>query len=75
MTKEKVVKTTYPDKHLTQDEWFRQFGVASAYTKPTPYYGGNHFNTLVFLGRPQRSSRLILSGRFIKDFFNNLNIL
>ena len=75
MTKEKVVKTTYPDKHLTQDEWFRQFGVASAYTKPTPYYGGNHFNTQVFLGLPQRSSRSILSGRFIKDFFNNLNIL
>ena len=75
MTKEKVVKTTYPDKHLTQDEWFRQFGVASAFTKPTPYYGGNEFNTRVFLGRPQRSSWSILSGRFIKDFFNNLNIL
>ena len=75
MTKEKVVKTTYPDKHLPQDEWFRQFGVASFYTKPTPYYGGNEFNTRVFLGQPQRSSWSILSGRFIKDFFNNLNIL
>ena len=75
MTKEKVVKTTYPEKQPPQDEWFRQFGVASFYTKPTPYYGGNHFNTRVFLGRPQRSSRPILSGRFIKDFFNNLNIL
>lgn len=75
MTKEKVVKTTYPDKHLTQDEWFHQFGVASFYDKPTPYYGGNHFNTRVFLGRPQRLSWSILSGRFIKDFFNNLNIL
>ena len=75
MTKERVLKTTYPEKHLTQDEWFRQFGVASFYTKPTPYYGGNHFNTQVFLGQPQRSSQSILSGRFIKDFFNNLNIL
>ena len=71
MTKEKVVKTTYPDKHLTQDEWFRQFGVASFYNKPTPYYGGNEFNTRVFLGRPQRSSWSILFGKF----FNNLNIL
>ena len=75
MTKERVCKTTYPEKLLPQDEWFRQFGVASAYTKPIPYYGGNHFNTRVFLGRPQRSSRSILSGRFIKDFINNLNIL
>jgi hypothetical protein len=51
MTKNpKVSKTTYPDKQLTQQEWFEQFGVASAYTKPTPYYGGNVFNTRVFLG-------------------------
>ena len=75
MTKERVSKTTYPEKQPPQDEWFRQFGVASAYTKPTPYYGGSEFNTRVFLGRPQRSSWSILSGRFIKDFFNNLNIL
>lgn len=71
----KVSKTTYPDKQLTQDEWFRQFGVASFYNKPTPYYGGNEFNTRVFLGRPQRSALSILSGKFIKDFINNLNIL
>lgn len=38
MTKERVSKTTYPEKQLPQDEWFRQFGVASFYTKPTPYY-------------------------------------
>ena len=73
--KEKVSKTTYPDKQPPQDEWFRQFGVASGYSKPTPYYGGNVFNTRVFLGRPQRSALTILSGRFIKDFINNLNIL
>ena len=71
----KVSKTTYPEKQPPQDEWFRHFGVASFYTKPTPYYGGNEFNTRVFLGRPQRSSWSILSGRFIKDFINNLNIL
>ena len=72
MTKNpKVSKTTYPEKQLTQQEWFRQYGVASAYTKPTPYYGGNVFNTRVFLGRPQRSALSILFGKFI----NNLNIL
>ena len=71
----KVSKTTYPEKQPPQDEWFRQFGVASAYTKPIPYYQGNEFNTRVFLGRPQRSGWSILSGRFIKDFINNLNIL
>ena len=71
MTKERVSKTTYPEKQLTQDEWFRQFGVASHYNKPTPYYGGNEFNTRVFLGQPQRSAWSILFGKFI----NNLNIL
>ncbi len=71
MTKERVSKTTYPEKQLPQDEWFRQFGVASHYNKPTPYYGGNEFNTRVFLGQPQRSSWSILFGKFI----NNLNIL
>jgi hypothetical protein len=51
MTKNpKVSKTTYPEKQLTQQEWFEQFGVASGYTKPTPYYGGNVFNTRVYLG-------------------------
>lgn len=49
-TTPKVSKTTYPEKQLTQDEWFRQYGVASGYTKPTQYYGGNVFNTRVFLG-------------------------
>jgi hypothetical protein len=46
----KVSKTTYPDKQPSQQEWFEQFGVASGYTKPTRYYGGNVFNTKVFLG-------------------------
>jgi hypothetical protein len=50
----KVSKTTYPEKQLTQQEWFEQFGVASGYTKPTQYYGGNVFNTRVFLGGTTR---------------------
>ena len=62
MTTPKVSKTTYPEKQLTQQEWFEQFGVASAYTKPTPYYGGNEFNTKVFLG--QRSPGGNLFGKF-----------
>ena len=63
MTKNpKVSKTTYPDKQLTQQEWFEQFGVASAYTKPTPYYGGNEFNTRVFLGGTTRPNWF---GKFI----------
>lgn len=73
MTKERVLKTTYPDKQLTQDEWFCQFGVASHYHKPTPYYGGNEFNTQVFLGGTATRSNWF--GKFIKDFINNLNIL
>lgn len=58
----KVSKTTYPEKQLTQDEWFRQFGVASGYIKPTPYYGGNVFNTKVFLGQPESMTQK-LSGK------------
>jgi hypothetical protein len=63
-TTPKVSKTTFPDKQLTQDEWFRQFGVASGYTKPTPYYGGNEFNTKVFLGQT-RSTGGNLFGKII----------
>jgi hypothetical protein len=57
-----VSKTTYPEKQLTQDEWFRKFGVASGYIKPTPYYGGNVFNTKVFLGQPESMTQK-LSGK------------
>ena len=49
-TTPKVSKTTYPENQPPQQEWFEQYGVASGYTKPTPYYGGNEFNTRVFLG-------------------------
>ena len=63
MTKNpKVSKTTLPTERPPQDEWFRQFGVASGYIKPTPYYGGNVFNTKVFLGQPE-SIRGKLSGK------------
>ena len=69
MTKNpKVSKTTYPEKQLTQQEWFRQYGVASAYTKPTPYYGGNEFNTRVFLGGMTRPN-------WFGKIFNILNPL
>jgi len=46
-----VSKSTFPENQPSQQEWFQQFGVASFYTKPTPYYGGNEFNTKVFLGQ------------------------
>lgn len=71
-TEPKVSKTTYPDRTLTQDEWFRQFGVASGYTKPTPYFQGNEFNTRVFLGR-RRGSRSNLFGNIINILTNTLS--
>ena len=71
MTKNpKVSKTTYPEKQLTQQEWFEQYGVASAYTKPTPYYGGNVFNTKVFLGQHRSPG-----GNWFGKFINILNPL
>jgi hypothetical protein len=69
MTKNpKVSKTTYPENQPPQQEWFRQFGVASGYTKPTPYYGGNEFNTRVFLGGTTRPN-------WFGKIFNILNPL
>ena len=65
MTTPKVSKTTFPEKQPPQDEWFRQFGVASGYSKPTPYYGGNQFNTKVFLGQTRSAS-----GNLFGKFFN-----
>jgi hypothetical protein len=47
----------------SEQEWFEQFGVASGYIKPTPYYGGNVFNTKVFLGQ-HRSPGGKLFGKF-----------
>lgn len=70
ITKERVSKTTYPDKQLTQDEWFRKFGVASSYVKPTNYFGGNEFNTQVFLGRHRTAS-----GNLFGKIFNLLTTL
>ena len=71
MSNPKVNKTTYPEKRPPQDEWFRQYGVASAYRKPTSYYGGNHFNTRVFLG--ETAARSNWFGKITKVFFNILN--
>jgi|APGre2960657423_1045063.scaffolds.fasta_scaffold43715_2 hypothetical protein len=73
MSNPKVSKTTYPEKQPPQDEWCRQYGVASAYRKPTPYYGGNDFNTRVFSGRPARVSRSNWFGKITEVFFNILN--
>ena len=61
----KVSKSTFPTNQPPQDEWFRQFGVASGYTKPTPYYGGNEFNTKVFLGQTKSAG-----GNLFGKFFN-----
>jgi hypothetical protein len=62
-TTPKVSKSTFPENQPSQQEWFQQFGVASGYTKPTPYYGGNEFNTKVFLGQ-HRSTGGNLFGKF-----------
>ena len=73
MSKPKVSKSTYPEKQQPQDEWFRQYGVASGYTKPTPYYMGNRFNYDVYINRSNRSPRWNLFGKITKVFFNILN--
>ncbi len=65
MTTLKVSKSTFPENQPSQQEWFQQFGVASGYTKPTPYYGGNEFNTKVFLGQHRSDS-----GNLFGKFFN-----
>ena len=70
-TTPKVSKSTFPENQPSQQEWFRQYGVASGYTKPTPYYGGNVFNTKVFLGQ-HRSPGGNLFGKII-NFLNPLS--
>ena len=69
----KLSKTTYPTDQPSQDQWFRQFGVASAYIKPTPYYEGNRFDTKVFLGQTRSSSRNLF-GKVVNRFYNILNL-
>jgi hypothetical protein len=68
-TTPKVSKTTFPTDQPSQQEWFEQFGVASGYTKPTPYYGGNEFNTRVYLGRSGSASRNLF-GKFFNLITN-----
>jgi hypothetical protein len=70
-TTPKVSKSTFPENQPSQQEWFQQFGVASGYTKPTSYYGGNVFNTKVFLGQ-HRSPGGNLFGKII-NFLNPLS--
>ena len=69
-TTPKVSKTTYPENQPPQQEWFEQFGVASGYIKPTPYYGGNQFNTKVFLGQTKSAG-----GNLFGKIINILNPL
>ena len=66
-TTPKVSKSTFPENQPSQQEWFEQFGVASGYIKPTPYYGGNQFNTKVFLGQTKSAG-----GNLFGKFFNLL---
>lgn len=69
-TTPKVSKTTFPTDQPSQQEWFEQFGVASGYIKPTPYYGGNQFNTKVFLGQTKSAG-----GNLFGKIINLLNPL
>ena len=66
----KVSKSTFPTDQPSQQEWFEQFGVASGYIKPTPYYGGNEFNTKVFLGQTKSAG-----GNLFGKIINLLNPL
>jgi hypothetical protein len=58
MEKLKVQSRTEPTEQLTQDEWFRQFGVSSGYTKPTDYFQGNELDTRRFLNTNSRSVKV-----------------
>jgi len=58
MEKLKVQSRTEPTEQLTQDEWFRQFGVSSGYTKPTDYFQGNELDTRRFLKTNSRSVKV-----------------
>ena len=51
MEKLKLQSVVEPTEQLTQDEWFRQFGVSSGYTKPTKYFQGNELDTRKFTRR------------------------
>ena len=54
--KERIARTTYPNQMPDQDEWCKQFGVGSGYTKPTNFYNGNEFNTEIFKRKQTTSS-------------------
>jgi hypothetical protein len=51
----KIRSTYIPDNHLSQDEWYKELRISSAYVKPTHYYQGNELtfnqrsNTFSFL--------------------------
>ena len=58
MEKLKLQSVVEPTEQLTQDEWFRQFGVSSGYTKPTKYFQGNELDTRKFAKRICSSSEV-----------------
>ena len=58
MEKLKLQSVVEPTEQLTQDEWFRQFGVSSGYTKPTKYFQGNELDTRKFLKKDSRSGEV-----------------
>jgi hypothetical protein len=49
MEKLKIMSVVEPTEQLSQDEWFKQFGVSSGYTKPTKYFQGNELDISKFL--------------------------
>jgi hypothetical protein len=70
MTKIKIQKVTEPPIKLTQDEWFKEFGVSSGYTKPTKYFQGNELDTRKFVKADQDSQ--VSWHEYVQLFFNSL---
>ena len=66
--KERIAKTTYPNQMPSQDEWCKQFGVGSGYTKQTNFYNGNEFNTEIF----KRKQTITSPGGILSGIINFL---
>ena len=47
-TKERVSKVTLPEQPLSYNEWVEKYRFGKGYTAPTPYFGGNEFDTRKF---------------------------
>lgn len=61
MEKIKIRSTYHPDNRLSQDEWYKELRISTAYVKPTQYYQGNE---LTFNQRSNEFSFL----NFLKTF-------